>query len=195
MMRIYGRGYHLPSIMRKDRLLGSVRLGEAWDYYETMMAGRLKNLSFHSKNGGEIFEYNRDEYRKYTEHRVQRSDKTVTVTVPSDVEDETDNDKKKDIRESIRMQSLLSIIGLQMGFSIWIPKNDRTAVTTEMNKEDVILLDRLPLNYNDTTLKTIEQIDVLWIKKRAIMRAFEVEHTTSIYSGILNEDACPPTGR
>ncbi|MDQ4042589.1 MAG: hypothetical protein M3118_02055, partial [Actinomycetota bacterium] len=27
--------------------------------------------------------------------------------------------------------------------------------------------------------------DVLWLKGRAITRAFEVEHTTSIYSGIL----------
>lgn len=46
-------------------------------------------------------------------------------------------------------------------------------------------LDRLPLNYDDVTLRTIEQIDVLWLKGRAIKRAFEVEHTTSIYSGIL----------
>jgi hypothetical protein len=30
-----------------------------------------------------------------------------------------------------------------------------------------------------------EQIEVLWLKGRAIQRAFEVEHTTSIYSGIL----------
>ena len=34
-------------------------------------------------------------------------------------------------------------------------------------------------------MKTIEQIDVLWLKGRSIVRAFEVEHTTSVYSGIL----------
>jgi hypothetical protein len=34
-------------------------------------------------------------------------------------------------------------------------------------------------------MRTIENIDVLWIKKRTVVRAFEVEHTTSIYSGIL----------
>ena len=38
------------------------------------------------------------------------------------------------------------------------------------------LLERLPLNYDDTTLRTIEQIDVLWLKGRSIRRAFEVEH-------------------
>jgi hypothetical protein len=47
------------------------------------------------------------------------------------------------------------------------------------------LLDRLPLNYDDVTLKTIERIDVLWLRGRSIRRAFEVEHTTSIYSGLL----------
>jgi hypothetical protein len=47
------------------------------------------------------------------------------------------------------------------------------------------LLDRLPLNYDDTTLRTIEQIDVIWLRGRSIVRAFEVEHTTSVYSGIL----------
>ena len=47
------------------------------------------------------------------------------------------------------------------------------------------LLERLPLNYDDTTLRTIEQIDVLWLRGRSIVRAFEVEHTTAVYSGIL----------
>ncbi len=47
-------------------------------------------------------------------------------------------------------------------------------------------LDLLPLNYDDTTLRTVEQIDVLWLEKgRSMARAFEVEHTTAIYSGLL----------
>ena len=48
-----------------------------------------------------------------------------------------------------------------------------------------VLLDVLPLNYDETTLRTIEQIDVLWLKRRSIVRAFEIEHTTAVYSGIL----------
>ena len=43
----------------------------------------------------------------------------------------------------------------------------------------------MPLNYDETTLSTIEQIDVIWLKGRSIVRAFEVEHTTSVYSGLL----------
>jgi hypothetical protein len=46
-------------------------------------------------------------------------------------------------------------------------------------------LETLPLNYDENTLDTIRQIDVLWLKGRSMARAFEVEHTTAIYSGIL----------
>jgi hypothetical protein len=72
-----------------------------------------------------------------------------------------------------------------MGFKIWLPRNDRAAVMSEWKSDHQPVLDTLPLNYDEITLRTIEQIDVLWLKGRAIMRAFEVEHTTAIYSGIL----------
>jgi hypothetical protein len=72
-----------------------------------------------------------------------------------------------------------------MGMKIWLPRSDRTALLTEWRDGNDALLDVLPLNYDETTLKTIEQIDVIWLRGRSIVRAFEVEHTTSIYSGIL----------
>jgi hypothetical protein len=43
----------------------------------------------------------------------------------------------------------------------------------------------LPLNYDLATLRTIENIDVIWLDRRAIAHAFEVEHTTAAYSGLL----------
>ena len=43
----------------------------------------------------------------------------------------------------------------------------------------------MPLNYDLATLKTIENIDIIWLDRRSIAHAFEVEHTTSIYSGLL----------
>jgi hypothetical protein len=69
--------------------------------------------------------------------------------------------------------------------TVWVPRSDRGRVEAALDGDDVVLLDSLPLNYDETTIRTIEQIDVLWLKGRAIQRAFEVEHTTSIYSGIL----------
>ncbi len=88
-------------------------------------------------------------------------------------------------RESIQVQSLIAQIGARMGMSIWIPRSDRGGVLKEWKVEPQPLLERLPLSYDDTTLRTIEQIDVIWLRGRSIVRAFEVERTTAVYSGIL----------
>src|SRR5262249_51831354 len=112
----------------------------------------------------------------------------VPVTVPEDDEEDDEPEapnKAQSIRESARIQALLAAVGEKMGFKVWLPKNDRSTVLQEWTPEDGSLLDVLPLNYDETTLQTIEQIDVLWLKGRSIARAFEVEHTTAVYSGIL----------
>lgn len=89
-------------------------------------------------------------------------------------------------RQSIKMQALICKIGAMMKYDIWVPRNDRARVLSETPKEHhASFITQLPLNYNDATLKTIEQIDVLWLKRRSIVRAFEVEGTTAVYSGLL----------
>ena len=125
--------------------------------------------------------------KKLTTHTVNRPDKVVTVSVPEDTTPTEDVSVPQEAatRESIQIQSLIAQIGARMGMSIWIPRNDRGGVLREWKKEPQPLLERLPLNYDDTTLRTIEQIDVIWLRGRSIVRAFEVEHTTAVYSGIL----------
>lgn len=88
-------------------------------------------------------------------------------------------------RQSIQIQAKLAQIGAKMGFRIW-PASDRNRVL-ELVPADLraAFLDSLPLNYDDATLDTVKQIDVLWLKGRAMARAFEVEHSTAIYSGLL----------
>lgn len=111
--------------------------------------------------------------------------KEVTVSIP---ENDTASNPQISIvnqRESIKIQALLAEIGERMNLKIWLPKSDRQRVLESWKPQHQCLLDILPLNYDNATLKTIENIDVLWIKGRSIVRAFEVEHTTSIYSGIL----------
>ncbi|MCB9422921.1 MAG: EVE domain-containing protein [Ardenticatenaceae bacterium] len=147
----------------------------------------LENLILKQISNGEDFPLDEKEYEKLITHQVRRLDKTVTVSVPKDEDEEIlpATPPTTDIRESTKIQALIGKIGLTMGMHIWIPKNDRSAVLKEPSTESLQILDILPLNYDETTLKTIEQIDVLWLRGRSIVRAFEVEHTTSIYSGIL----------
>ena len=125
--------------------------------------------------------------------RVQTLDREVEVEVPDNEEDDSalepvalEPTLAPDGRESIRMQARVAHIGAEMGFCIWVPRNDKARVLEHvpaaMHEK---FLDVLPLNYDDTTLRTVEQIDVLWLKGRSMARAFEIEHTTAIYSGLL----------
>jgi hypothetical protein len=132
---------------------------------------------------GKVYPLDEQDRRKLVTHIVNRPDKVVTVSVPESTVSEVE-EIETETRESTKIQALIARIGARMGLSIWIPRGDRGAVLKEWKDQDH-LLDRLPLNYDDTTLRTIEQIDVLWLKGRSIVRAFEVEHTTSVYSGIL----------
>lgn len=147
--------------------------------------GHFLEESLKSQNeNGDIYPVDETEYQKLLSKRVRGIDKTITVSVPEDLEPE-DVEEETPIRVSTKVQAILARIGEIMGFKIWIPRHDRSRVLEEWEPKKAVLIETLPLNYDQVTLKTIEQIDVLWLKRRSIVRAFEVEHTTSIYSGIL----------
>ncbi len=122
---------------------------------------------------------------------IRTADRTVVVEVPEEVLEVTAPTDEECIetngpRESHKMQALLATIGIEMGFRIWIPRGDRQAILNQVPAaQHGQFVDVLPLNYDDTTIKTVEQIDVIWLKGRSMARAFEVEHTTAIYSGLL----------
>ena len=130
--------------------------------------------------------------------RTQRKVRTIHREVEVEVPDHEDQNGEvnlvssakpsstSDVRESIRVQAKVSQIGAEMGFYIWVPRSDKARVLGEVPQAlHEKFLDSLPLNYDDTTLRTVEQIDVLWLKGRSMARAFEIEHTTAIYSGLL----------
>ena len=136
---------------------------------------------------GRLYPLDEDQYRKLATLTVRRADKDVVVTVPEDAEPDAEPEQAQEVfaRESHQIQALIADIGARMGMTIWIPRSDRSAVIGEREVQPDNVAERLPLNYDDVTLSTIENIDVLWLRGRSIVRAFEVEHTTSIYSGIL----------
>ena len=126
------------------------------------------------------------------DRRVKTPDGEVTVVVPGDEEEEEEAPSRKsdpklpEARQSIQIQAKLAEIGAIMGFKIWIPSADRARVIDLVSTaERHAFLESLPLNTNEATLDTIKQIDVLWIRRGSIVRAFEVEHTTAVYSGLL----------
>jgi hypothetical protein len=90
-----------------------------------------------------------------------------------------------EVRSSLKTQAKVAHLGAVLGFNIWVPASDRAKIIelVPANSQERFVTS-LPLNYDLTTLKTIENIDVIWLLRRSIVHAFEVEHTTAIYSGL-----------
>jgi hypothetical protein len=148
----------------------------------------LENTLIGIAGSSETFSYDDQAFNSQPQHRISTLQGEVVVSIPPEPAPEeftTPVGVEREVRESIKIQSLLVKIARAMGLNVWVPRNDRAAIITESGLDDAAILNTLPLNYNEITIKTIEQIDVLWLKRRSIIRAFEVEHTTSIYSGIL----------
>ncbi len=84
------------------------------------------------------------------------------------------------------IQHALLVLGRDMGFDIWVARNDRSRICGGQSLGKLAgMVDVLPTQFNEATNRTIELIDVLWLKGNSIVAAFEVESTTSVYSGLL----------
>ena len=89
-------------------------------------------------------------------------------------------------RASLTFQAKIAQLGASLGFKIWLPQNDRKRIVKRLPAAcHPRVVTELPLNYDAETQKTIGAIDVIWLQARTIARAFEVEHSTVIFSGLL----------
>ena len=87
-----------------------------------------------------------------------QASKEITVAIPDNEETVATTGSQRD---SIKIQALLAQMGERMNLKIWLPRNDRQRVLEVWKPKTACLLDSLPLNYDNATLKTIENIDVL----------------------------------
>ncbi len=85
-----------------------------------------------------------------------------------------------------RIQWLLAKMGKKFGCDIWIARNDHNKEWEGKKLGDMSLRELPSIGLDKDAINIINLIDVLWIKnKRNVVAAFEVEFTTSIYSGLL----------
>lgn len=90
-------------------------------------------------------------------------------------------------RTHTEVQGWLRDLGRALGFDVWIAANDRGRVLGSGRLGDGCL-DALPAPIAGMPgADTVRLIDVLWLERGAgrVVAAFEVEHSTSIYSGIV----------
>jgi hypothetical protein len=88
-------------------------------------------------------------------------------------------------RLHVKMQWSLITLGKAEGCSVWVPANDRNLSFGRKAFSDLTLA-RLPnFGFDEITRHIVQNIDVLWLTKNVIQKAFEIEATTSVYSGLL----------
>lgn len=86
-----------------------------------------------------------------------------------------------------QMQYLLCRIGGALGYEVCVASNDRSKSFNGNSLAQLCRPDMPDLGVDQGVAGTIELIDVLWLETQThrIVSAFEVEKSTSIYSGIL----------
>ncbi|MBU0560712.1 MAG: hypothetical protein KKD86_16085 [Bacteroidetes bacterium] len=120
-----------------------------------------------------------DEYLSETERK-----KLETLIVKRQTE--IKEDKAEESLHS-EMQYHLLKIGTALGYDVICASNDKSKSFSGSNFSFLCLPDFPIMNTDRDTQNTIKLIDILWFQKGTnnIIGAFEVEKSTSIYSGIL----------
>ena len=110
-------------------------------------------------------------------------DKKKNGKKPTDDEDDEEGEAQP---THVQTQWLLAKIGPKLGCKVWIAANDQKREWKGERLGD-LSVDALPnLGLDDESQKAIRLIDVVWLKgNNQVAAAFEIEQTTSIFSGLL----------
>ncbi len=137
------------------------------------------------KRQNEIDKINSDTPKK----RGRKKKSTITEeAITTNSETKLEDEGASNIEEEsshLRAQQLLIDIGNITGCSVWIAANDRNRLFKgqSLGKNCIEKLPNFGLNKEATS--KISFIDIIWIQQNSPLCAFEVETTTSIYSGLL----------
>jgi type II restriction enzyme len=96
-------------------------------------------------------------------------------------------DEGREESEHTRIQYILIRIGLALGLDVHVARNDRHRSYDGESFAMLTIPELPPREWPREVLETVRLIDVIWLKPHAgeLVAAFEVEKSTSIYSGIL----------
>lgn len=96
--------------------------------------------------------------------------------------------RKVEDRTHTEIQAWLRDLGHALGYDVWIAANDRSRPWGDGKLADGCLVS-LPSSVTAMPgVDAVRLIDVLWLERHGagrVIAGFEVEHTTSIYSGIV----------
>ena len=183
-----------------NALTGSrVKLGK-WDEYLAMRVGILRlNSSYRDllsndlgAIGGLLFDIGTERYAApprdgdEAARAAWEADLGQVRQVSAASENALKAAREQD-RTHTQVQGWLRDLGVSLGFNVWVAANDRARPLDSGRLSDGCL-EELPVAVAQAEgADAVRLIDVLWLEKSSgrVTAAFEVEHTTSIYSGIV----------
>lgn len=80
---------------------------------------------------------------------------------------------------------MLIKFGHAAGYSVWVPPSDRNQKFDSEEFATMTISELPSFGFDAITSQIVSNIDVLWFEGNVIHKAFEIESTTSIYSGLL----------
>jgi hypothetical protein len=94
-------------------------------------------------------------------------------------------EKASDLSLHTQIQFYLAQLGHALHFPVWIPKADQGREYHGTRLEEISRAELPPLPFSESALRIIRNIDVIWLYEDSPVYLFEVEHTTTVYSGLL----------
>jgi hypothetical protein len=163
-------GYKTNYQLRGFTSVAADRLAEFYSIYDDLYSILL------AKKAGEKVQKLPDGAISYPEQDLNKSTRAA--------EDAPESPPIEEPKESehVWMQWTLLRMGRQAGQKVWAPRGDQSRITAAHNFTE---FEPTFASGLDTQVKYVENIDVVWKEAFRIDAAFEVENSTSIYSGLL----------
>jgi hypothetical protein len=120
--------------------------------------------------------------------RLSKSAKAVVKVEPQPPETSPapDTDEPPADSTHTEVQGLLAELGLKLGCKVWIAANDHNRQWKGQKLKNLTIPSLPNLGMGADAQKIINLIDVIWLKGgKQVIAAFEVESTTSVFSGLL----------
>ena len=119
---------------------------------------------------------------KAVDHISQPDCESKPSLVSSQAEELKEALPEETISDHVRMQWKLINLGIKASSRVWVPAGDQSRIRKLYD------FDQFETDFAaglDTQVRYVENIDVVWKEEFRIDAAFEIENTTSIYSGLL----------
>lgn len=175
----------------------NVKLGR-WDHYLTM---RQSILAFNAAHrsllsndlgaaAGFLFDVGSERYPlppmadDAASHDAWRKDLEAVRAQSASQAKQLEASRQEDATHT-QIQGWLRDLGHSLGYKVWIASNDRSRLYADGKLADGCLA-QLPPSLSIAGAETVPLIDIIWLQDDgSVVAAFEVEHSTSIYSGIV----------